>query len=67
VSRAEEWAWSSVRAHLADEDDGLVSMRPVLDPWPNFSDLLLRDDDEAFTSLRKGEGIRRPLRFVVKI
>jgi putative transposase len=29
VSRAEGWAWSSVRAHLAGEDDSLVSVRPV--------------------------------------
>ena len=36
VSRAEEWAWSSVRAHLAGEDDSLVSVRPVLDRWSNF-------------------------------
>ena len=41
VSRAEEWAWSSVRAHLAGEDDSLVSVRPVLDRWPTFRELLL--------------------------
>ena len=57
VSRAEEWSWSSVRTHLAGEDDNLVSVRPVLDRWPNFRDLLLQDYDEAFTSLRKAEGI----------
>jgi hypothetical protein len=39
------------------EKDGLVSVRPVLDRWPNFRDLLLQDYDEAFTSLRKAEGI----------
>ena len=39
VSRAEEWPWSSVRAHLAGEDDSLVSVRPVLDRWPTFRDL----------------------------
>jgi putative transposase len=61
VFRAEEWAWSSVRAHLAGEDDSLVSVRPVLDRWPNFRDLLLQDYDEAFTSLRNAEGIGRPL------
>ena len=43
------------------EDDGLVSVRPVLDRWPNFRDLLLQDYDEAFSSLRKAEGIGRPL------
>ena len=61
VSRAEEWSWSSVQAHLAGEDDSLVSVRPVLDRWPNFKDLLLQDDDETFTALRKAEGIGRPL------
>ena len=57
VSRAEEWSWSSVRAHLAGEDDSLVSVRPVLDRWPNFRELLLQDYDDALTSLRKAEGI----------
>ena len=61
VSRAEEWAWSSVRAHLAGEDDSLVSVRPVLDRWPNFRDLLLEGYEEKFTSLREAEGIGRPL------
>ena len=61
VSRAEEWAWSSVRAHLAGEDDSLVSVRPVLDRWPTFQDLLLEDHEEKFTSLRGAEGIGRPL------
>jgi putative transposase len=63
VSRAEQWPWSSVRAHLAGQDDGLVSVRPVLDRWPTFRDLLLEEnDEEKFTSLRQAEGIgRRPL------
>jgi putative transposase len=38
-----------------------VSVRAVLDRWPNFRELLLQDNDEAFTSLRKAEGIGRPL------
>jgi hypothetical protein len=50
-----------VHAHLAGEDDCLVSVRPSLDRWRNFRDLLLPDHDEAFTSLRKVEGIGRPL------
>ena len=53
--------WSSVRAHLAGEDDSLVSVRPVLDRRPNFRDLLLEDYKEDFTRLRKAEGIGRPL------
>jgi hypothetical protein len=61
VSRAEEWPWSSVRAHLAGKDDGLVSVRPVLDRWPDFRELLLDGDEGEFTSLRAAEGIGRPL------
>ena len=38
-----------------------MSVRPVLDRWPNFRDLLLQDYDEAFTSLRNAAGIGRPL------
>jgi putative transposase len=33
----------------------------VLDRCPSFRELLLQDYDEAFTSLRKAEGIGRPL------
>jgi putative transposase len=61
VSRAEDWAWSSARAHIAGEDDSLVSVRPVLDRWPTFRDLLLEDYEDKFTSLREAEGIGRPL------
>jgi hypothetical protein len=45
-----EWAWWSVRAHLAGEDDSMVSVRPVLDRWPTFRDLLLEDFEEKFSS-----------------
>lgn len=61
VSRAEEWSCSSVRAQLSGKDDSLVPVCPVLDRWPNFRELLLQDYDEAFTSLRKAEGIGCPL------
>jgi len=36
VCRAEDWAWSSVRAHLSGEDDGLVRARRVLDRVERF-------------------------------
>jgi putative transposase len=60
VSRAEEWEWSSVRAHPAGEDDSQVSVRPVLDRWPTFRDLLLEDCEEKFIYW-EAEGIGRPL------
>jgi hypothetical protein len=46
---------------LAGEDDSLVSVRPVLDRWPTFRNLLSGDCEEKFTSLREAEGIGRPL------
>jgi len=61
VGRAEDWPWSSVRAHLAGNDDGLVSVRPVLDLIPRFAELLIGDRDEAFAELRQAEGSGRPL------
>jgi hypothetical protein len=35
----------------------MVSVRPVLDRWPTFRDLLLEDYEEKFSSLREAEGI----------
>ena len=62
VRRAEDWAWSSVRAHLAGRDDELVSVRPVLDRVGNFAPLLQSDaDDPAFNAFRLSEGSGRPL------
>ena len=52
---------SSVRAHLAGKDDGLVTVRPVLDRVSCFADLLLEDRDEAFAALRRAENTGRPV------
>jgi putative transposase len=49
---AADWAWSSVRAHLAGKDDGLVTVRPVLDRVSCFADLLL----DPF----RGRGVKDP-------
>ena len=63
VSRAEDWPWSSVRAHLARRDDGLVTVEPVLARVGDFSALLGRQatDDETFNAVRRAEGSGRPL------
>jgi putative transposase len=61
VSRAEDWPWSSARAHLAGVDDTLVIVRPVLDRTSCFADLLLQDRAEDFAALRRSEGSGRPL------
>src|SRR5437868_4973426 len=43
VDRAQEWPWSSVRAHLAGEDDELVDVAPLLDRYGDFAAFLGRD------------------------
>jgi putative transposase len=61
VSRAEDWRWSSVKAHLAGEDDALVTVRPVLDRVGDFNQLLHPDGDQDFRGLRDAESTGRPL------
>ena len=40
AARAQDWQWSSVAAHLAGEDDGLVRVAPLLEIVPGFASLL---------------------------
>jgi putative transposase len=63
VERAEDWPWSSVRAHLAGQDDELVSVTPVLSRVADFAALIAPDDanESAFASIRAAEGTGRPL------
>jgi putative transposase len=60
VARAEDWPWSSARAHLAGADDALVTVRPVLERCPNILDLLRDTRDDGFAELRRSEGSGRP-------
>jgi len=62
VPRAADWPWSSVRAHLAGRDDGLVTVQPVLDRLPDFAAALDAGLDETMAmSLRRAECVGRPL------
>jgi putative transposase len=62
VAQAQDWAWSSARAHLAGEDDGLVRVAPLLDRVGRFADLIDGEPDYSlFTALRDAEGTGRPL------
>jgi putative transposase len=71
VERAQDWRWSSARAHLNARDDGVTLLKPVLDRFPLFADLL--DDpryDALVAPLRQAETIGRPLgddSFVAKL
>lgn len=40
VGRAEDWRWSSVRAHLVGQDDELVRVAPALERYGAFADFL---------------------------
>jgi putative transposase len=69
--RARDWRWSSARAHLAGEDDGLVRVRPLLALAPDWAGFLAEGlgpaDREA---IRAGERTGRPLgaaRFVARL
>jgi putative transposase len=61
VARAEDWPWSSVGAHIKGSDDGLVTVRPVLDRMPGFAEMLSMTEDRGFGDLRLAEGSGRPL------
>ena len=62
VARAQDWAWSSVHAHLKGEDDGLVVVEPVLRRVNDFAAFIEAPADEAtFAAIRAAEAIGRPL------
>jgi putative transposase len=63
VERAEDWRWSSARAHLAGADDHVVKVAPALDRMPDFAAFLSESFDEAMTyaALRRAESVGRPV------
>jgi len=63
VARAQDWPWPSVRAHLAEQDDELVAIAPILSRVSDFATLIAPDtgDEPAFASIRAAEGTGRPL------
>jgi putative transposase len=63
VKQAADWKWSSVGAHLAGRDDGLVKVRHLLKRYGDFDTFLGSPtrNKEAFTALRRAETIGRPL------
>jgi len=62
AAAAEDWPWSSARAHLAGAGDGLVDIRPLLDRAPDWRGLLDSALPQAdYEALRRGERTGRPL------
>jgi REP-associated tyrosine transposase len=71
VARAQDWRWSSTRAHLTGKDDGVTARAPVRERVPDFAQLLAAEPDaEAFARLRAAESVGRPLgddRFLARL
>ena len=62
MTKPQDWPWSSARAHLAGEDDGLVVTRPLLERIGDFAAFLAEGEyptDAA--ALRAAETTGRPL------
>ncbi len=62
AGRAEDWAWSSARAHLAASDDALVRAAPLLERYPDWPAHLGAATQEATLETLRGHGrTGRPL------
>jgi putative transposase len=61
TDHAEDWPWSSARAHLSGLDDSLVSVQPILDRMPDLAELLKQDHEGEFEKLRRSEATGRPV------
>ena len=63
VERAKDWKWSSVGAHIAGKDDGVVRVAPVLERYGDFAAFLDEpvDDEAGWRKLRMSETSGRPL------
>jgi len=62
VSRAEDWPWSSVHAHIAGEDDELATVGPLRALIPDFAAFLTAPADPATTTrIERAPTIGRPL------
>ena len=62
TERAIDWPWSSARALLGLDDDGVTQVEPVWDRIPNLAALLESAEDEERTErLRKAELVGRPI------
>jgi putative transposase len=60
--RASDWRWSSARAHLAERDDGLVTVAPLLEMVSDWQAFLRGGLSAAeHKAVRAGERTGRPL------
>lgn len=56
AATAADWPWSSTPAHLRGQDDGLVTVSPLLDRVDRVADFLVEPaDPEQVAALTKGQ------------
>lgn len=62
TQRAEDWPWSSARAHLDGSKDGLTDPAPLLERWPDWRRIIEAPlEEEALLAIRERERTGRPL------
>jgi len=62
VERSQGWRWSSVHAHLKSSDDKLVTVKPMLEKFPDWIAYLRgRQSNEVLRKVRKHTKTGRPL------
>jgi putative transposase len=62
AARPQDWGWSSLRAHLDQRDDGLVTVAPLLERLGSVTALIDTEPEEiALARLRGAEATGRPL------
>ena len=59
VARAEDWQWSSARAHVSRRSDGLTDLDWYADSVPNWSAMLARGLEAAEESVNVEQALRR--------
>ena len=61
VPDAASWPWSSAKAHLSGEDDGLVKVAPLLELVGDWKLFLAGVEEERLIDIRRHERSGRPL------
>jgi len=60
--RSQDWRWSSVHAHLNSSDDRLVTVKPMLEKFPDWAAYLGdRQSNEVLQKVRQHTKTGRPL------
>lgn len=61
VERPEDYPWSSAKAHMAARDDGLVSVKPMLEIVGSWKDFLATDSHAELALVKAHEKSGKPL------